>query len=219
MSTKASTRAAPSWASDVEKLARFEAVARLAPRTSFVKALLGLTETDAVVRRAIQQSRERLNIDSRLSRGSGMLATFNPAELRPEQRYICTVLLKSLLASDDSNVALSDSGQGLLNVRLIDKMIYVFQRYLNSSRLTVENAGITFEAFVMVYRAHVMAEIELIACDNCGGEYLNTRLCQSMRCCICATHNHSNRAKRGGAAADKKASSQNLFGFPAHRVA
>lgn len=182
------------WASDPEKLSRFEAVALLCQRTSFVKALLGLAESDEFVRNAIQRTCQRHEVPCNLGRGRGLVEFFDARDLNTEGRYMATVLLKSLLVSDDSGM--ESSVEGLISSDLIDRMVYVYRRYLNTTRLDLERAPLSFEAFVLVYRAYSVAEIELMGCENCGAEYLSTRRAHGYQCAICLTHNHAARSKK-----------------------
>lgn len=197
------------WASDPEMLSRFEAVALLCQRTSFVKSLLGLTESDEFVRNAIQRACRRHEVPCNFGRGRGLITFFNPRDLSADARYMASVLLKSLLASDDSGM--EASAEGLLNLDLVDRMIYAYRRYLAVTRLTAERAPLSFEAFVLVYRSYSLAEIELIGCDNCGSEYLSTRRNHGYQCAVCLAHNHAARLKKvpGG----------KLFLLPEQRVA
>ena len=182
------------WASDHEKLRRFESVALLCQRTSFVKSLLGLAESDEFVRNAIQRICQRHEVPCNFGRGRGLVDFFDARDLNADGRYMATVLLKMLLASDDSGM--ESSVDGLISSDLVDRMVYVYRRYLNITRLEVERAPLSFEAFVLVYRAYSVAEIDLMGCENCGAEYLSTRRAHGYQCAICLTHNHAARCKK-----------------------
>lgn len=181
------------WIGDPVGLARFEEVACLSPRTSFVKSLLNLSESDEFVRGQMQSARDRRGVAGKLSRGAP-LGMVNVKSLKPTQRYMASVLLSWMLNSDDGG--LSAVGGDIVGVDLVDRLVYVYKRYLNYTGTPVESADVGFELFVLVFRCYTMAEIDVLGCDNCGSNFISTRQGHAMRCPVCDAHAHPCRSKK-----------------------
>lgn len=173
------------WASDPIKLARFEEVALLTRRTAFIKLLLGLEDSDDFIRSQIARVCERHGVECVFPRGNSQTGV-NLRNLNPEQRYMVSVLLKALLATQESG--LSSTNEGLVNINLLDRMICVYRRYLSMSRIPVIRAAASFEMFYVVYKAWVMGDVDFVDCENCGSEFVNARITNSLRCPVCQAH-------------------------------
>jgi hypothetical protein len=180
---------------DPMRLYRFTELATLTQRTTLVKSLLGLTESDIFIRTEIQRVRKHRGMDCRLARG-------NPAgptqlrDLRSEERYMASVLMKMLTADNSGLLELDQEDNALLGNAVVDRLIYTYRRYLGGLKMSVEDAPLSFETFVSIYRAWVNSEVEFVACSNCGSEHLSTMTAHSARCPICHMHKHAVTSKR-----------------------
>ena len=101
-SKNATILALTAWSSDTRRLQRFNELALLTQRTALVKSLLGLTESDAFVRTEIQRVCAREGVNCRLARGNAA-GVLQLKELRNEERYMATVLMK-MLSADNSGL-------------------------------------------------------------------------------------------------------------------
>ena len=193
MGQKSAVRTIATWMCDPDQMRRLDAVVSLSQRTSFVKSVLSLSEDDEIMRAAIRRSCERQGVECRIPRGSATTA-INFRELTFEQRYAASVLLKSLHNTDDSGVAPGVQGH-LVSSELLDRMLYVYRRYISLSSLQPVDAPVSFELFVLLRRQFVMSEIEFVRCDNCGSEHVSGKEMHSLACPICKVHNHAQRVR------------------------
>ena len=177
------------WAADPEKMYRFEAVALLSQRTSFVKSLLCLTDNDDLIRTQIQRICKKNEVPCKIPRGTGFDALYLKS-LGPEIRYAASILLNTLLASDDGGLATTVIG-GINHQSLVDRMIYSYRRYLRLFLLPVVDAPVSFELFFNLYKAYESGNIEISMCSNCESTFTNFRVAQSIKCPVCQTHRHA----------------------------
>lgn len=176
------------WAADPEKMARFEALALLSQRTSFVKNLLCLSDNDDVIRMQIQVVCRKHNVACKVPRGSG----FDGVHLKSvtiHQRYIVSFLMNILLATTHGGIGVSDDGLDTEN--LLDRMIYSYRRYLSLAVMTPAEADVSFEMFYLLWKAYTLGQIDLHGCSNCGSSFINLRVSQSIQCPLCVTHKHA----------------------------
>jgi hypothetical protein len=176
------------WAADPVRVQRFEALALLCQRTTFVKTLLGLTDRDAAVRRQLQTVCARHGVECTLARGPG----YDGLHLRWAsmlQRYSCSFLLGSLLAGSDGGI--EENEDGLDPDNLVDRMIYSYRRYLDVRKTSVANADVSFEMFHALYRAYSLGDIDLLTCENCGSAYVQLRTAHVSQCPLCGVHHHA----------------------------
>lgn len=177
------------WAADPQKMARFEAVALLCQRTSFVKQLLGLlNDNDDVIRLQIQAVCARNGIETSFPRGNPMDG-FHFDYFTSQQRYGLSFLLNTLMATNCGGIEPSEDG--LDSENLVDRLIYSYRRYLLLAGVAASKADVSLEMFYMVYRAYVMGQIDLTGCNNCGSAFVNLRVSQSVQCPLCVAHNHA----------------------------
>lgn len=194
-SKNATILALTAWSSDTRRLQRFNELALLTQRTALVKSLLGLTESDAFVRTEIQRVCAREGVNCRLARGNAA-GVLQLKELRNEERYMATVLMKMLSADNSGLLEFNEDDNSLLGHVVVDRLIYCYRRYLGGLRMSVEDAPLSFETFVGIYRAWLNSEVEFVSCGNCGSEHLSTRTSHSVRCPICQMHKHAVTTKR-----------------------
>lgn len=193
MVAKSSVRVTGDWMFDPEQMQRLDALAAVTQRTAFVKAIMGLSDPEHVICAAIQRSCLRQDIEVRIPRGKPALS-LNFKELSVERRYGGSLLLKALYNSDDGGLDSGTDGS-LVGNELLDRMLYVYQRYLATTSVTAHEAPVSFEMFALMRQMYALAEIEFVACENCGGEYISGRANQGIRCPLCAAHRHAVRVK------------------------
>jgi hypothetical protein len=190
---RAALKSLADWMMDPEQMRRLDELSAVTQRTSFVKAILGIGDSDGVVCTAIQRSCQRQGIECKIPRGKPALS-INLKELSVDRRYGASVLLKALYNTDDAGLDAGADGT-LLGGELLDRMLYVYRRYLGQSGLTAADAPVSFELFALVRQQYALAELEFVSCENCGSEYISGRYNSGIKCPICATHKHAARFK------------------------
>lgn len=176
------------WAADHEKMHRFEAVSLLSQRTSFVKALLCLSDNDDLIRSQIQRICKKNEVACKIPRGNGFEGLYLKS-LGPDVRYAASILLSTLLASGDGGLA--TTAAGINHENLIDRMLYSYHRYLRLFLLPAGEAVVSFEMFFHLYKAYESGDIEISMCGNCDSTFTNFRVAQSIKCPVCQTHHHA----------------------------
>lgn len=172
------------WAADPEKMHRFEAVALLCQRTSFVKTLLCLSDNDDLIRAHIQRICEKNGVVRKIPRGNGFDVVYLKSQ-GPDVRYVASFLLNTLLSSGDGG--LTSTRDGINHVNLVDRLIYSYRRYLTIFMVSIEEAKVSFELFYHLYKCYESGEIEMTLCGNCDSIFTNFRVAQAVRCPICQT--------------------------------
>lgn len=190
---RAALKTLADWMVDPEQMRRLDDLAAFTQRTSFVKSVLGIGDPDGVVCTAIQRSCQRQGIECKIPRGRPALSV-NLRELSVERRYGASVLLKALYNTDDGGLDAGSDGT-ILCGELLDRMLYVYRRYLAQSGLAASDAPVSFELFALMRQQYALAELEFVSCENCGSEYLSGRYSNEIKCPICATHKHALRCK------------------------
>lgn len=181
------------WMTDPVQLRRLDELVCFTQRTAFVKSIMNIDSPDGVVCTAIERSCERQGIECRFPRGKPA-CNINFRDQPPERRYAGSVLLKALYNTDDAGLDAGVDG-ALVGGELLDRMIYVYRRFLALSKITVADAPISFEHFALIRQQYALAELEFVGCDNCGSEYISGRSMQGTKCPICAAHRHAIRIK------------------------
>lgn len=176
------------WATNLKQMNRFEAVALLSQRTSFVKSLLCLTGNDDLIRAHIQRICKKHGVAFKIPRGKGF-DTLYLKSLGPEVRYAASILLNTLLASDDGGLA--KTAIGINHENLVDRMIYSYRRYMRMFLLPGADAPVSFELFFNLYKALESGNIEIAMCANCDSTFTSFRVAQSIKCPVCQTHRHA----------------------------
>lgn len=175
------------WAADPARLARLETLVLVCQRAVFIKSLLGLTDSTDRIRRHVRLVCERHGVELRVGHGPG----YDGVHLRQanlQQRYICSLLLGWLLVNSDGGIARTE--QGLHPDRLLDRMLYCYQRYLVQYVTTAARADVSFEMFYTLYQANAVGDVSLHRCDNCGSQFIMLRTAHLVTCHICAVHHH-----------------------------
>jgi hypothetical protein len=167
-------------------MARFEAVALLCPRTSFIKAILCLEESEAFIRQQIHAVWDRHGTKLVLARGSTLHAIHGKS-MSPVQRYAGSFLINTLLSTDCGGI---DLDGGIVSESLLDRLVYSYRRHLSVFRLTASDADVSFELFYVLYRSYTLGEVDLIVCANCGSSFVNLKV-YSVQCPLCARHGHA----------------------------
>lgn len=183
------------WTADQEKLARFEALVLVTQRATFIKSVLGLTESEERIRRHMKLICARHDTELRPGRGPG----YDGRHLRQanvHQRYDCSLLLGWLLQSSDGGMA--ETGAGLVPDKLLDRMLYCYRRYLDLFVTTAARADVSFVMFYTLYRAQAVGDVQLRLCDNCGSQFVMLRTAHTVTCPICAVHRHARSRSRSG---------------------
>lgn len=176
------------WATNPDKMYRFEAVALLSQRTSFVKSLLGLTANNDLIRAQIQRVCKKNGVAFKRPRGKGF-DTLCLKSFGPDVRYAASILLSMLFASGDGGLA--TTATGINHENLVDRMIYIYRRYMQIFGLTVADAPVSFELFFHLYRAYESGDIEMSMCGNCDSTFINFHVAQSIKCPVCQIHRHA----------------------------
>jgi hypothetical protein len=181
------------WITDPVQLLRLDALVVLTQRVSFIKSIMNLKSADSVVAAAIERSCQRRGLQCKFPRGKPA-SILNFKELSVERRYACSVMLKALYNNDDAGLEALDDGT-LVGSELLDRMIFVFNRFIHQARIAPADAPLSFEHFAFLRSQYSLAELEFIGCDDCGSEYISGRHLQGVRCPICAAHRHAIRSK------------------------
>jgi hypothetical protein len=176
------------WAADPAKMARFEALALLSQRTLFLKNMLGLRDNDDVIRMQVQAVCAKHGVECKMPRGNGIDGE-HLKSITSHQRYIISFLLNTVLATTCGGIAQSD--EGLDTENLIDRLVYAYRRYLALAVLTPAQAEVSFEMFYVQYKAYNLGQVDLTPCNNCGANFVNLRVSQSIQCPLCITHRHA----------------------------
>lgn len=177
------------WASDPKMVARFEAIALICHRTSFIKSILGLEESEVLIRQQIHAVCQRHGIRCVLARGITFTGIHGKS-MTPSQRYFGSFLINTLLSTACGGIELDGN---TVSESLLDRLIYSYRRYLSVFRLTAADAEVSFEMFYFVYRSYMLGEVDLLVCDNCGSSFINLKVYQSVQCPMCTTHGHAVR--------------------------
>lgn len=180
------------WMTDLVLLGRLDNLVQYTQRTVFVKAIMNLPSKEGVVATAIRRSCERQGIDCRPPRGKPA-SSIDVRDLSTEKRYAASVLIKALYNTDDAGLDAGDDGC-LVDADLLDRMLFVYSRYLSQSKLTAADAPLSFEHFAIIRQQFVLADLELVACTNCGCEYISGRSGHGVKCPICISHRHALRS-------------------------
>lgn len=171
------------WAANPVQMARFEAVALLTQRTSFVQSLLGLADHPDLIRAQIQRICDKQGVQCKVPRGATP-ERLTHRTLGPEVRYHASFLLCTLLATRDPALGgLED--QGIIHDGLVDRLVYAYRRYLSTFLLQPDSATVGFELFYQVYKAYCQGEVTLRLCDNCGAGHISLRSVAGARCPLC----------------------------------
>ena len=182
-----------SWITDPIQLSRLDDLVVFTQRTSFIKSIMNLQSSETVISAAIERSCERRGIPCKFPRGKAA-HILNYKDLSIERRYACSVMLKALYNTDDAGLDAGSDGT-LVGGELLDRMLFVFTRYVHQSKLAPSEVPLSFEHFAFLRQQYALAELEFVGCDNCGSEYISGRHLQGLRCPICAAHKHAIRLK------------------------
>lgn len=181
------------WITDPVQLRRLDELVVFTQRTSFIKSIMNLKSSEAVISAAIERSCERRGLPCKFPRGKPAYI-LNFKDLSIERRYACSVMLKALYNTDDAGLDAAADGT-LVGGELLDRMIFVYNRFIHQSKLTPADAPLSFEHFAFLRNQYAVAELEFVGCDDCGSEYISGRHLQGVRCPICASHKHAIRMK------------------------
>ncbi len=181
------------WASDPQLMARFEAVVLLCQRTTFVKAILCLEESETLIKQQIHAVCNRHGVKCVLARGITYTGIHGKS-MTPVQRYAGSFLINTLLSTASGGIELNGS---IVTEALLDRLIYSYRRYLSVFRLTASEADVSFEMFYFIYRSYALGEVDLLVCDNCGSSFVNLKVYQSIQCPMCIRHGHALLPGRG----------------------
>lgn len=181
------------WITDPFQLRRLDELVVFTQRTSFIKSIMNLKSAESVISAAIERSCERRGLPCKFPRGRAAY-TLNYRDLSIEQRYACSVMLKALYNTDDAGLDTGADGT-LVGGELLDRMLFVYHRYVHQSKVSPGDALLSFEYFAFLRQQYALAELEFVGCDDCGSEYISGRHVQGLRCPICATHRHAIRLK------------------------
>lgn len=181
------------WITDPVQLRRLDQLVVFTQRTTFIKSIMNLKSSESVIGAAIERSCERRGLPCKFPRGKPAYI-LNFKELSIERRYACSVMLKALNNTDDAGLDASADGS-LVDGELLDRMLFVFSRYLHQSKIAPQDAPLSFEHFAFLRQQYALAELEFVACDDCGSDYISGRHSQGIRCPICAAHKHALRVK------------------------
>ncbi len=178
------------WAADPEKMARFEQVALFSQRTSFVKAILCLSDRDDLILYQIQTVCKKHEVPCKIPRGAGFDKNVGKT-LGPDERYAVTVLMGGLMQCRDSGLTSVFASNEVSNGNLVDRLIFAYKRYLRIFKIPAFEAPVSFELFYHLYRAYEEGDIDAVSCPNCDAFYLNLKISQSIRCPLCQSHGHA----------------------------
>lgn len=191
--SRISLRNMDDWITDPIQLRRLDELVVFTQRTSFIKSIMNLKSAEPVISSAIERSCQRQGLPCKFPRGRAAY-TLNYRDLSIEQRYACSVMLKALYNTDDAGLDTGADGT-LVGGELLDRMLFVFRRYVHQSKVSPGDAILSFEYFAFLRQQYALAELEFVGCDDCGSEYISGRHVQGLRCPICATHRHAIRLK------------------------
>ena len=179
------------WMTDPVQLRRLDELVVYTQRIAFIKSIMNLKSSDRLIFSVVERSCERRGLPCKSVRGRPV-HIFNYKHLSIARRYAASVLLKALYNTDDADLEAGADGT-LVVGELLDRMLYVYGRYLHQSKLSPAEAPLSFEYFAFMRQQYALAELEFVGCDVCGSEYLTGLRLDVLKCPICVSHKHAIR--------------------------
>lgn len=171
------------WLSETPTLLRIEQLVALTHRTVLIKDLLCVPdEEEAALRRHIKGILDKRGEDYTFPRGRS--GATNPKAYLSNVRFAMACLMGMLNASDDGCVV-ADSSGSICSFEQLDRLINVYQRYLQLNRVTPQDADVTFEFFIYSWRFILEGKASLEYCHNCGSTHYNFTVAPSHSCPVC----------------------------------